>query len=165
MSNKASATADANFWKDQSFKKDEELRLRDQVLANNLAALNGTQKSLTELSIKVLEIGKPTPAKYNWNESDDDPRPQSGQIVSLLVLTTNKVVPAPVRIIINCPREIFDRVDWRTAGKGMYGDAVLLDSGHTAFIQMELPLWSPQMPMLARAYSRKKMTTCTMEVK
>jgi len=60
---KADAVGERNFWKDQSYAKDEALRSRDQLLAQNYAALigqqttsNKSQQSLAQLSNKIVEL-------------------------------------------------------------------------------------------------------------
>jgi hypothetical protein len=63
IAEKAAAVSERNFWKDQSYRKDDALRSRDELLAQNYGALigqqttsNKSQQSLAQLSNKIVEL-------------------------------------------------------------------------------------------------------------
>jgi hypothetical protein len=66
IAEKASAVSEKDFWKDQSYQKDHDLRSRDDVIAKSSAALigeqsteNQTQTVLAQLANKIIDINKP----------------------------------------------------------------------------------------------------------
>jgi hypothetical protein len=63
ISEKANAIEEKNFWKEQSYEKDAELRTRDSLLAQNYTSLigeqataNKSQGSLAQLSSKIADL-------------------------------------------------------------------------------------------------------------
>jgi hypothetical protein len=67
---KKSAVVQSNFWEAQFYREQDQLESVNGVLAKNLGALsatqttqNETQKSLTQLSEKIFDVGKPPKQK------------------------------------------------------------------------------------------------------
>ena len=109
----SSLFSERDFWKQQSYDKDSALRSLNGLLAQNLTALSQeqqvesktqeagseAQKSLAELSSKILDINKPIQQKTTliFFDKDDSKSPT----VARFLLLTNMSV-SPVRMNIEC---------------------------------------------------------------
>ncbi|MFZ3341392.1 MAG: hypothetical protein WA213_10955 [Terriglobales bacterium] len=104
---KSQLVGEMEFWKGQSYAKDESLRTRDALLSQNFGTLSGTQQSLSQLSNKILDISKPEhlaihpialmPAKDTTNSV--------AQYQKVFVLLVNKAI-VPVHILVKCDKPI-----------------------------------------------------------
>lgn len=172
IAEKASLFSEKDFWKEQSYEKDEALRSRDELLAQNYAALigeqgaaNKAQESLANLSGKVLELGKPKP--FEWHamalESDEpgdtlgtDPPKRRER----WILLANKDI-TPVEFQVSCNRPIAE-VETKVAGtSGIIKTAKFSEELWGS--QITSPAWGPNSPILVMTTlfsSSEKDTTC-----
>jgi hypothetical protein len=104
---KASAVGEREFWKIQNYDKDSALRQRDALLAQNYGALigeqataNKAQDSLTNLSLKILEIGKPLNQKFTTGMSEFDAPPKPWKHFGQWIVMSN--LPKRANIFVQC---------------------------------------------------------------
>lgn len=149
-----------DFWKEETYKKDGELQAANQVLAQNFNALaesqktgDETQKSLTHLSERILEIGKPqaqrTTILYEGRESPASfLRDSDGNNIAQWLLLTNKL-SSPTTVEIACSRQFLKlpRVVILTPAGGATLAAHQQVSPTQVRFTVQSP-WSPQAPML-----------------
>ena len=103
IKDKADIVGQREFWKGQSYAKDEAIRMRDGLLDQNFTTLSGTQSSLAQLSNKILDVTKPearviTPFLVIKN----------GNLERYLLLV-NKTI-TPVHMIAKCDKPIVSGV-------------------------------------------------------
>jgi hypothetical protein len=155
IAEKSLAVQGENFWKDQSYQKDASLRSRDQLLAQNYTALIGeqgtaskAQESLTELSGKILEIGKPLNLKWDSLALES---PEKVSITpkpilrSRWLLLTNKPVN-PAEFTFGCSMPI-DSAEVKVVGSAGEVRVTRLDKDEWG-AKVTSPAWSPDSPVL-----------------
>jgi hypothetical protein len=154
IAEKSAATSERNFWKDQSYQKDVSLRSRDQLLAQNYAALigqqdtaNKAQDSLTKLSGKILDIGRPSNLKWDSLalESPEQVSINPPILRSRWLLLTNKSV-SPAEFTFGCSLPI-DSSEIKVAGSVGEVRVTRLDKDEWGAKVMS-PAWSPDSPIL-----------------
>jgi hypothetical protein len=151
---KSSIYSESDFWKSQSYSKDDTIRTKDSLLETNYTVLLNTQSSLATLSNNILDAGKPQPLKItqfflNLGASDNDKTAYRQQFL----LLTNRTI-TPVRLLATCDKEI------DLAGSGVLGtkSAMLGDtwsgkrSANTYAIGLVSPAWSPTGPLIVSVY-------------
>ena len=163
---KSSAVGEMNFWKEQNYAKDDAVRTRDHLLAQNYTALigqqttsNNAQQSLAQLSQRILEIDKPGKLKIDNYYLGDVPSQYNANVKAkyhgtFLVLTNQTVTP--IRLLVTCEGKIVQ------AGGGILGTAASSGGGWggrvtTSPMQYGIgllsPAWTPSNPMLATIYT------------
>jgi hypothetical protein len=154
VAEKSTAIQGANFWKDQSYQKDASLRTRDEMLSKNYSALiaeqgtaNDTQKSLAQLSGKILEIGKPV--SFEWRAmalEGPDPMPGTPNSKERWLLLANKSV-SPVEFQFSCSRQIV-AAETKAVGSNYEEDTVRLNESGLWGSHVSSPAWGPDAPIL-----------------
>jgi hypothetical protein len=101
---KASAV-EGNFWKDQSYQKDADLRTRDGLLASNFTVLGQTQTSLTTLALKLADLNKREPQRFTIRRQDTDQTAfaKYKNRADFIVMTN---ISAPGRLTLVCEHAI-----------------------------------------------------------
>ncbi len=154
IAEKRLAVQGENFWKDQSYQKDGSLRSRDQLLAQNYAALigeqdtaNKTQDSLTKLSEKIFDMGKPLRLKWDSLalESPEQVSTNPPVLRSRWLLLTNKSI-SPAEFTFGCSLPI-DSVQVKIAGSVGEIRVTRLDKDEWGTKIMS-PAWSPDAPIV-----------------
>ena len=165
IAEKGVAVSESNFWKQQSFQKDDALRSRDQLLAQNYAALigeqgtaNKAQDSLTRLSGKILEMGKPEPLRV-VTQALMEPGGDGPVKVRYFIVLTNKTVN-PAIMNVECDQDI-------TAGEGAVVGATQMMagigpvvSGRRFSLSITSPPWSPLSPILLDVHYKGVQPNC-----
>jgi hypothetical protein len=109
---------------------------------------------------RLITLSTPEPPKFRINFTTLDPIPRGGD---LFVMTTTRPMPAHTKIAITCDGTI-DHAEWRTVGQGMSGKAVILDGGHTVFLEVGAAFWSEEMPLIVIGHLSTELGTCAMRV-
>lgn len=149
IAQRASAEAGQNFWKDQSYMKDEAIRVRDGLLAQNFSTLSGTERSLSDLSNKVLDVTKPEKLKitpFFLGQITENAQP--GKFSGDWIVITNRSV-SPVHMAVKCEHG-YTAIGARILGVGAQS------GGGTGDIGIDSPPWTPSNPLLVTIYSDKK---------
>jgi hypothetical protein len=154
ISDKSSATAEKEFWKAQSYAKDDALRTMTRLLAQNFNTLSGTQNSLTKLSDKILDIGKPAPRIVHTIDLGPMNSAQSNaKHQEQFVLLVNKTIE-PVHMLVKCDQPIV------AAGGGIMGSRMTmlndLWGGQRADgswgVGTGSGAWGPESPLVVTVY-------------
>jgi hypothetical protein len=146
---KSVLSSESGFWREQSYAKDESLRSRDQLLSQNYTALigeqstaNRTQDSLTQLSGKILDIGKPVP--WKWQALVLGLSSGTSPMRDQFLLITNKAM-IPVDVIFSCSQQITNAESRIVANPSME-QTVRLDDTHWES-KITSPAWTPESPI------------------
>ncbi len=99
---KANIAGEREFWKGQSYAKDQSLRDRDEMIGRNVEALSETQLAFARLSDKVLDVTHPEPLRIEvkLNELSSLSWPNERKLW-IITLVSNKPL-SPVRGTISC---------------------------------------------------------------
>jgi hypothetical protein len=149
------AYQERDFWKDQSYQKDAALRSRDQLLAQNYTALigeqgsaNQTQISLTKLSDKILDIGKPEKQQTTFLLHGVNFAENKGKHYLEAILLTNKSI-SPVRVLVTCENGLASaQAHVQTQGGAMNAIHTARVDEKTFDLEISSPPWSPVTPLL-----------------
>jgi len=159
---KLTAIQGENFWKNQSYGKDDALRSRDGLLAQNYTSLlgaqstaNKTQNSLAQLSNKILDITKPEkrvitaiPLGVSKNTQNAE-----GSFLEEIVLLVNKTIVS-VHVLVTCDKPVV----WAAGGILGNRTAVMGDlwagprSDRSYGITSGGAVWSATAPLLVTLY-------------
>jgi hypothetical protein len=165
---KRASVSDAAFWKDQSYAKDEELRVRDDLLEKNYTALIGEQKtanesqsSLARLSGKILDIGKPVSLSVVTQALMEPPGDGPIKVRYFISLTNKPVNPAIMSV--SCDQDI-------VAGEGavvgaeqeMMGIGPII-SKRRFTVSVGSPPWTPVSPILIDVHYTGARPDCGVE--
>jgi hypothetical protein len=150
---KSAAIEERNFWNDQSYQKDGSLRSRDQLLAQNYAALiveqttaNNTQASLSQLSAKILDFNKPEMQKYSYRRTDWDPKDRGSKHLAQILVMTNKPTAANIRI--RCQSSFSVDNAFMIGGGMNVGDTVKRLGPNDWLVRIPQPQVTPDYPLL-----------------
>jgi hypothetical protein len=153
IAEKSDAYSEKNFWQAQSYEKDNALRSRDQLLAQNYTALigeqgtaNKTQQSLAELSGKILEIGKPVAQKTTVLFLDSDDK-QTPRIIRWILITNEPITP--VNMDVQCNRLVDAAVLEAIGTAGQMGAGPVKLAPNLMRFSISSPAWIPNGPLLA----------------
>jgi hypothetical protein len=160
ISEKASLWSERDFWKQQSYSKDDSLRKKDDLLGKNYGVLAETQSSLATLSNRILDLAK-EPLKITDHflgmmPSKSNPNIQAKYNGTFLVLT-NKTI-TPIRLLVTCESEIV-----QAAGE-VLGTGTLMQGGWYGRVTSSnkqfgvgilSPAWTPVNPLLVTIYSNE----------
>jgi hypothetical protein len=155
---KSQISGDAGFWREQSYAKDESLRQRDAMLAQNFGVLSNTQNSLAALSNKLLDTTKPSPTVFDvhrWQFPASYTFPDIGKVkLWVIVVTTNKTIPG-IKGTISCDAP----VTFLTSHMLTHGNLLRVEidrkGDRTAYAEFPFPPMSPQNPLLFAAYTKE----------
>ena len=145
---KQQAVQDREFWKGQSYAKDEALRVRDGLLQQNFTTLSGSQQALANLSTKILDISKPAPQKTTilarrFGANDIK---QRGKFVTFITMLTTK--PAtPASFLVNCNGKVNNFALMPIDGAGPHISTSNMVDDHSGILTMNSPSWSPSQPI------------------
>ncbi len=157
---KRAVASEKDFWKGQSFQKDASLRIRDEMLSGNFSVLADTQKSLTTLSEKVLDISKPEPLRILTSGEDLPYYGGSQPREAIFLAFPNKVVGA-VNAEVTCDKRI------KAARAHMFGHRAwtgysLEVEGNKVFIRIGSPAWTPTQPLVVyMAFEKELFKECS----
>lgn len=109
---KSSTISEREFWKQQSYDKDQTIQQRDQLLAQNYTALIGEQstankshESLSKLANKILDITKPEPLRI-YTAGEDLPFYGGMQPHEMMFLAfPNRILPR-INVMLTCDTKI-----------------------------------------------------------
>lgn len=152
---KASAVGEREFWKSQSYSKDDTLRIQSRLLDQNLINTNQVQKNYNDLVAKVLSLTKPEHVQLN-NYLVELPLRDTislgkGKSESFIVVADRVVSPIKLEVMCNAPI--------RSAGGAPMGANAMTSIGWGGFlgysngvyrwgIGLGSPAWAPSTPML-----------------
>jgi hypothetical protein len=155
ITDKALIAGERDFWKAQSFAKDDSLRTMTGLLAQNFNTLSGTQNSLTALSNKILDVTKPEPMTIH--SVDIGPMKSTdgngSKFQEQFVLLVNKTI-TPVHLVVTCDQPI------ASAGGGILGSrtTILSDlwggaiSDRSWRVGAGGGVWGPLSPLVVTVY-------------
>ncbi len=161
ISQRATAESESNFWKQQSYEKDTDLRSRDHLLEKNYSALigeqataNQSQVALASLSGKILDINKePQRTTFILELGVMNPEKEKHYVQAFLM--TNKPV-TPVDIAIACEHEIkamWPRIVVPGGNVQLMTDPEGQRLAPNAFrFTMTSPVWTPANPLVVDLY-------------
>ena len=108
---KSALWQERDFWKNQSYEKDDALRTRDNLLAQNYSALAGeqntanqTQASLAQLSSKILSIDKPPRQQFTYEQNAWEGPAKQWKHFGQHVVMNN--LPVRANIFLKCDQPI-----------------------------------------------------------
>jgi hypothetical protein len=166
---KSALVSELEFWKQQSYQKDDAIHTRDQLLSKNYAALigeqttaNNTQSSFSRLSEKILEVGKPQPLRV-ITQALMEPAGDGPLKVQYFIVLINKSVN-PAIMEISCDQDI-------TSGGGAVVGArqALMGTGPVIAkrrfdLSLTSPPWTPLSPVLLDVHYTGSQPSCGVEV-
>jgi hypothetical protein len=171
IAEKSSAVSEREFWKQQSYSKDDSLRTRDTLLGQNYTVLAQNQAALTSLSNRVLDLAKEplkiTPHFLGYIPSQANSNIQAKFNGTFLVLTNNTITP--VRLLVTCEAEIVQ------VGGGVLGTGASMGGGWGGRVTSSKkqygvgilsPAWTPVNPLLVTIYTNEaNLGTCSFDEK
>jgi hypothetical protein len=108
ITEKSHAIEEREFWKGQSYAKDQSVRDRDALLDHNIGALSDTQSALANLSNKILDIARPQPAIPQMRIASFPTNTKvkgADLMVWLLIVLINRDV-SPLRGTVTCDKPL-----------------------------------------------------------
>jgi hypothetical protein len=171
ISEKASLWSERDFWKQQSYSKDDSLRKKDDLLGKNYGVLAETQSSLATLSNRILDLAKErlkiTDHYLGMMPSQSNTNIQAKYHGTFLVLT-NKTI-TPIRLLVTCEGEIVQ------AGGMVLGTGAMMGGGWSGRVTgskkqfgvgILSPAWTPVNPLLVTIYTNElDIGTCSFDEK
>jgi hypothetical protein len=168
IAEKSTAVSERDFWRQQAYRKDDALRSRDQLLAQNYTALigeqgtaNKAQDSLAQLSGKILDIDKPAPLRVITQSLAEPSGDGSIKVRYFIVLTNKTVNPAIMNVV--CDQDI-------SAGEGAVVGAKqeMMGIGPVVAkrrfnLSITSPPWSPLSPILLDVHYSGPEPNCGIE--
>jgi len=156
-----------DFWKSQSYDKDSAIRIKDGALERDTvalgataAALSYTQKTMGDLSNKILDITKPERLKITTHflgvvSDQQNPNIQAKFNGTYVVLTNKEVTP--VRLMVTCDADLVD-VSTKILGTGSmlvggWGGKGVTRSHKQYGIGIVSPAWTPNGPLLVTIFT------------
>lgn len=147
------AESERDFWKGQSYAKDETIRQRDGLLGQNYAALvgeqttsNKTQQSLAQLSTKVLEVNKREKFDGGHYFGAGDFLMIDGRVKTIIIGLTNVPIGSG-QLAMQCSAE-FEKAGVKGAIPTAIttGPNLVMQDKHTIYLNIEA--WSPTNPLI-----------------
>lgn len=172
ISEKSMLTNDINFWKQQSYQKDDALRQRDSLLVQNSTVLGQTQSSLASLSNRILDVSKPEKLNITDHflggvDSQVNPNIKAKYHGTWIVLTNMTITP--IRLLVTCRADIV-QVSGSVLGTGAmlgggWGGRVTTSKKQYG-VGILSPAWTPTNPMIVTVFTdNKDLGICTFEEK
>jgi len=170
IKDKSDTTSEREFWKGQSYAKDDSLRKQQELLGENFKALtatqktgNETQKSLTTLSAKILDVTKPEAQRttVRWIPLDGA---MPNQTVTVITMLTNKPVQ-PTHGILECTEPILHVFQSGIASSEQMAEIMRTPpEGNKLWIDVASPAWKTDAPIIAVVATAQPIT-CTFTLK
>jgi hypothetical protein len=159
-----------DFWKQQSYARDDALRSRDQLLAQNYSALikqqetlNNTQDSMARLADKILDLSKPEPQKFivRRDESDSEFLARWKRHTQLLIMTNR---PAKAHVVVSCEQAMPGLEAHIVEGGPRFPMSVEKEQDNAWLISIPSPEITPQYPMLVNiGYNSDSLGGCRLQ--
>jgi hypothetical protein len=147
IKDKDSISRDMEFWKNQSYAKDEAIRKRDELLDKNFTTLTETQRSLTTLSNTILNLTVGAPEITTIPLRVQEPQ-LPGKFSRHFLLLTNKIV-SPVKLTFGCSgAQVYSVEPVPLPPGAMIGGAEPLGDGHTFRVEIATPPWTSTHPIV-----------------
>jgi hypothetical protein len=163
ISEKSSAIQERDFWKTQSYEKDESLRKREDLLGQNYGVLANTQMSLAALSNKLLDNLRSTPLKMNafwvsWGLRLTKPG-QADLHEGLIIAETSKSI-ASINLDLHCDNPFkFAGRAWLVSDLGFTSQSHQTGDNDARIVLSNGP-WNPGTPLVVLVASSKEELKC-----
>jgi hypothetical protein len=154
---KSNAVGEREFWKAQSYAKDEAIRQRDNLLEQNFTTLSGTQQALASVSTKILEITKPEPVKIT--SMSDVIKFDAKRNHAQILVFSNK--PIPAKVIIACQNEMSSITAHMAGVRIDYPLTTNQAARNIWYVDIPSPLMGPSSPLsLILGYDEDSLGGC-----
>ena len=150
---KAQIATQEEFWKNQSYTKDDALRLRDSLLAQNVTTLGQTQQSMNDLSKKILDVTKPEPLRMTVEQIVKPADPRAGYQLQQFIIFSNKVTPAKGDFSCGIPLTdvhafVVGKANTFVGGTPSAGGFTVIGGGTIVRVDILTPIMTPTSPLV-----------------
>jgi hypothetical protein len=157
---KADIFEERDFWKGQSYSKDETIRLQGGLLSQDSTNAGQLQKNYDQLVAKMLDLTKPEHVRLSYfvlppRQHDPIPNLSPGVTADFIVVTDRVITPIKLEVTCNLPiilasgapmgSNLFTSINWGGV-MGVYKYGIGLGS----------PAWAPASPMLVTVHSMQR---------